>query len=617
MSTPEQIAVEQKKELPLKELSLKNPRKRWSDSIPVWIRVFWKKSVASSLSGNPQYHTIIPQTKNHTSWTLGAQPDSTTIKKVYDEEEEPQKKVHIVSMLAAGERVITEGDKIFAEGGPAIKIDIMPWFDHGALNLITGKNQTVQSMRAFQGRFYDDFKYDEVKKIPPKKKFYCHCMAGRSRSFLETMAFIYFYPDKEKLFDFENWPQKMREKIPADLPDLQKRLRDNPSFYEIGEFVKIQRPKVKTFETLDGDQAGLVGLMALSRAAEDKEFKEIKNKREINIGRLYRDARDIGLMLQAPLDRGFREDADLEAQVENLEVVYQAYKESGINLLKAMIVPVGLKQIVNPEETFEANFNNLSSSQQARFGILVKNLEGKGYDLQLPKNSLEYAEIAVKQTKKLTAGDEVELLRAFGSGGLSFTYEDVVKKILTGSGLDRHNAGIQLAELFHVIGSNDVFAQDKVYAPFIKAIKGNVLSYGEQFNFINRLDELNDKFGVEVFAEQILTNYKKRWFPVFNKNLSAEQIKILEKAVSASKNEQKNEGLQEKKPEGGVVPGTDFAAICSCLHKELPNITAPKSQLGSHRLQAYEQIKEANNIAGRDKKLDPEDSQARRGMTIS
>jgi hypothetical protein len=416
-------------------------------------------------TSNNHHDLLIPETENHAAWILGAQPSELTISDI--EGEFTSRRVLIISMLAGKERaIIPPSESVVVKDGAAyiqgkigsrVVVDRTPWGDHGVICLLGDesqpvRNQTVSSMRAYQEVLYPQFNA-----TPPTETFYCHCMAGKSRSFLESMSFFYFYPDKEKLFDFEKWPDEIKDKIPEE---LQKRLRDNPSFSDIIEYISLRRPQVKKISKMDGDQAGLLGLMSLAKAAKDG--LRITYGGRIAEARLLKDAQHIGLMLKAPLDKAFRDPEDRKIQEENLVSVYKKFQEHksqpGINLLMAMVVPID--KAVDPKkynniEEFEKIFKNLSPNEQARFAILLRRLELENdptIDLgELRGRSLEYAKIAAKNARKLSAGDQVELLRTFGSEWCDLNYADVVKKIHGGNGVDRYNATIQLAELLNAV----------------------------------------------------------------------------------------------------------------------------------------------------------------------
>jgi hypothetical protein len=158
------------------------------------------------------------------------------------------------------------------------------------------------------------------------------------------------------------------------------------------------------------------------------------------------------MMLKYPLDSGFRDSVDREEQERNFVSAYKAYDSKIINLLTAMVIPID--EEVNSsldEKEFENYFNRLKPGEQARCAILMQKLEQGECDLSpLTKGSLHYAGIAAQNAKKLSSGDQIELLKAFRSlPGLS--YEDVLKKTLKGKPTDRYNAGIKLAELERMI----------------------------------------------------------------------------------------------------------------------------------------------------------------------
>ena len=517
---------------------------------------------------------IIPRTKNHGAWILGAQLLEGELQRRRAENRDPKTGLSIpvvrVSMLTDREMVKHPTEK-------SEEVVRLRWFDHGTLDVTTGKNQTVREMSEFQSRL-------RTKLTAEQADVYCHCMAGRSRSLFQTIAYMYYHPDQEKLLDVDDpaweplWEkareqalrnlveEKVREelaqagktspsikevkklvkermknveeslKTAANLrvEDLKKRLKDNPSITDIGELVRLQRPTAKPLEKLDGDQGGLLGLMALDKMTQDG-CKLIKERAG---DRLLRDAQNIGFSLVAPLDRGFRDEQDLKEQDRKFVVAYNAFKDRDVNLLMAMVVPV--KETVGKEynqvETFAANFAKLKPSEQARFAILMKRLEDAGADLSpfAKGDALHYAErvIISKDAKKLTAGDYVELLRAFGEKKeKGFSYEGAVEKILKGNSVDKHNAGIQLAELAHIAsqrGDQPAVIKD--------ALAGNKLSEVEKQAFLSHLHELNDpsieeyskiifkkevKERVVLNEEQALRQFKD-WFNGARKGLSLE-----------------------------------------------------------------------------------------------
>ncbi len=87
-------------------------------------------------------------------------------------------------------------------------------------------------------------------------------MAGKGRSLVETIAFIFFYPNKEKLFDFGNWPKGITRKIPED---LKKCLKNNHSVNDIYEYVRLRRPNVKKPSKIDSNQTKLLKIIELHK----------------------------------------------------------------------------------------------------------------------------------------------------------------------------------------------------------------------------------------------------------------------------------------------------------------------------------------------------------------
>lgn len=430
---------------------IKNPRSRLIDFIPKQFKVWWKANIPI-IGGNRLYHTIIPATSNHHRFILGAQPRISDLLQISNQ---GLCKIHIISMLSKSESIIND-----ANSYSFLCFHYKPWLDHGIINLDVQldellRNETVESIREFQegcnnksGLYQEFFISRNIFKNVNNCIFYCHCMAGKSRSFLEVLAFLYLYPEKEKLFDFENWPEKYTKKI--SVIGLNEYLRDNPSISEIAKFVNFQRPQTRTIMNMDGDQSGLLGLLTLDKWAHDLEFNSniIKNR---DIKRRLIDMQNIGLMLKAPLDQGFRAPSDRERQEKNLMLVYQAYKNEKINLLMAMIISLN-EQITldNYEKEFEINFRKLSANEQARFAILLSKLEDNpSLDLKPLHNAEYYAKIAVEKSKKLTAGDQIELLSTFKNiPGIS--YNDVINKLRYGSKIDRYNAEIQLTRLQNI-----------------------------------------------------------------------------------------------------------------------------------------------------------------------
>ncbi len=491
----------------------KNPYKRVSDSIPVWVKIFWKSKV-SPLIGNPYYHEIFP------GFYLGAQPNRSTIENLSIGQGGEKRTVNIVNFLTRGEIKPIDNTE-------EINSSFLPVRDHNLIYAKTGKNLTVDEILDFLNKLY------EQKQNNPSSIFYFHCMAGRSRSFVGTMAFAYFHPNQQELFSGRWLGENKISK------DLKERLQNNHSFSDIAEFIKLLRPKVKAISKMDGDQAGILGLMSLRKFADDGE-KIIAGR---GYERLLKDAQNIGLMLKSPLDYAFRNENDRKQQEDNLNKVFQIFQNQQVNLLKVMIVPISKAVEPNDYSTSESlkeNFSKLKPSEQARFAVLLKGLEGRYHSsfLNMDNRSIDYAKEAIKNVDQLTVGDQVELLRSFGAKELQLNYKDVADRILKGSSIDRYNSGLQLAELL-TVAINNKNNDFEAYATTIFA--KNLLSRDEQLNFLARLSEKGNIL-VEPFnsyAEKVKKNCQGVWFRFFNRSMSD---KLLERIGDLT-------GQFEKKPE--------------------------------------------------------------------
>lgn len=419
-----------------------NPRKIISDQIPVWIKVFFKEIFKET-----HHNTIIPANNSHGAWILGAQPSEGTLRELSE-----KKSIHIVSMLHDDEMVVKDDD-LPQISSNTIQRTRIPWFDHSAMNIHTGKNICVTDLMQEQDRIAIGINTD----------IYCHCMAGKSRSFVETI--VYLYRNHNALFDFNSWPPEMCNRIPKD---LYKKLQTRPTMSDIAEFVAIQRPGVHPLVKLDGDQAGLLGLVALH--VEAGKLQDDNNK--ITDGQhIERLAKDIGLVLYAPLDNAFREKSDRQEQEANFnkifnacgtdenkelllrQIVIQQAKLSDKSLLTRFKRFFDISHIQSESTDFQECFKRLKPSQQARFIISLKELKiplptGQG---ELLRVLAECKKIVFDNASKLPAGDQVELLRSFGSDTeFKLNYKDVANKIVNGTEIDKHNAGIQLANVLNL-----------------------------------------------------------------------------------------------------------------------------------------------------------------------
>ena len=412
-----------------------NPYGCLSDFISPRLKVLWKSKIAP-LVGRAYYHEIIPETPNHYAWYLGAQPTEAIINELLISQK--AKGAHLISMLTEQEKLIHDNSQSVIDG--RIIFHLCPWYDHSYLNVMTGKNQKISEWVDFQcnlSKYF--FKNNTVFPVRDDRRiFYCHCMAGRSRSFIETLAFIYFYSNKYELFDFAYWPQKKLLKS-----DLMGRLENYPSCSDLGKFIKGERSQVKMLIAMDGDQIGILGLMVLYKYASEEGAKIISNR---DFCRLLNDAKEIGFILRAPLDCGFRDLNDGLDQRDQLVTVYQRFYARGVNLLFAMIADWDCNLDRRKfSDRFERRFRRLTPSAQIRFAILMKGLEDHGCDLfPFTYSSAHYAAMAIEKPEKLTTGDRIELLKTFEG---YYDYTGIVNGILNGNKIDRYNSKLKLAEL--------------------------------------------------------------------------------------------------------------------------------------------------------------------------
>ncbi|CAL7961627.1 conserved hypothetical protein [Gammaproteobacteria bacterium] len=397
------------------------------------IRTFLKNKSAT------HHNTIIPPIENRGTLILGAIPTQAMLDRI--SMENSGLAVTRVSLLADDEESSTD----YEVTQKSIHLSL---FDHSSMDANTGTNMTLAEVQKKMGEVADGMNAGNV--------VYFHCMAGYTRSCFGVVIFLYLHPEF--------------------LKGVNGEFGEPPSLQEIASFVKKQRPEVTVLDDLKSEQKGLLGIVALNQYSEILQSQKAEDL-NLDANKAKRIAQDIVFMLHAPLDRGFRDESDRTKQEENLAELYKIYKQAGHNLLLNML-PLG-------------RFGQFSPSEQAHFAILAQSLVSRGVvtkegleaDLGCPLSTL--VQKATENHSKLTSGDQVELLRTFGSD-VRFNFADVVAKIVAGNSIDRHNAGIQLAELLRVAKDNNLLPNDKkIIERFV-----DKLNTEEVRSFDNRLVQL-------------------------------------------------------------------------------------------------------------------------------
>lgn len=402
------------------------------------LRIFVKNRSAT------HHNTIVPVTEKRGTLILGAVPTQSMLDKI--SEENGGLKVARVSLLTSDEESSINYDV-------TQKSIHMSLFDHSAMDAKTGENITLAEVKS---------KMDEVAgEMNAGNVVYFHCMAGHSRSCFGVTSFLYLHPEF--------------------LAGVSGNFGNPPSLQEIASFVKQRRPEVTELEGLKSGQKGLLGIIALNQHCERLRSRK-EGDLNLDVNTVKRITQDIAFMLHAPLDHGFRDESDRTKQEENFAELYTACKQAGHNILLNLL-PEGLGTL--------ERFNQLSPSEQAHFAILAQNLVSRGavtqsdLEAELGCSLVMLAQKAAESRSKLTAGDQVELLRSFGVGaGLGFT--DIAARIVAGNSVDKYNAGVQLAELLHVAQENNLLPGDKkVIERFVDQLSAKELS-----DFENRLIRL-------------------------------------------------------------------------------------------------------------------------------
>jgi|GEM_PF-3213383 len=447
-----------------------NPYRKWHDIIPIWIKILYKEGIkkriayackqwiksliynkiknhtirASFLNSNKintHHNLIIPMTKSHSAWILGAQPSKMTIDELKYQNENT---IHIVGIIMLEEYLLNlikleKKNKIRLFYTAQIKNEnnilcsILEIFDHSTLKR-TGNNITIEEMQYFQ-KYLRQYFYSH------KITFYCHCMAGKSRSFIETIAFIFYMPDKNQLFDFTDqaW-------INAGIyipQNLKERLIDNPSISDISEFIQLSRKNVKKLWELEPNQAGLLGLMSLHKAVHS-------GLRKNNKFRLLKDAQNIGMILK--LDSTFEVTHHKKKYNQYLQDIFQEYQKIKINLLIAMITPINEEIDINTyTQSFIEKYLHITPTEQLHFAIYLHELERiPALDLGCLRGmSIKLAKIASKNSYKFNINDQIEFLKIFGPN-IYLEYYDPIKKIIFNMKINNINKKHFITQLIQI-----------------------------------------------------------------------------------------------------------------------------------------------------------------------
>ncbi|MEI8054450.1 MAG: hypothetical protein WCH10_00395 [bacterium] len=410
-----------------------SPYARWYNAQKLTpIRAFLESKSAA------HHNTIIPPIGNHGALILGAIPTQAMLDRISSEN--GGLTVTRVSLLTNDEESATD----YEVTQKSIRLSL---FEHSSMDASTGTNIALVEVQQKMDEVADGLSAGNV--------VYFHCMAGHTRSCFGVITFLCLHPEF--------------------LKGVSEELGEPPSLQEIAALVKKQRPEVTVLDDLKSGQKGLLGVVALNQYSKTENLN-------LDANRAKRIAQDAVFMLHAPLDRGFREKSDRTKQEENLAKLYKTYEQAGYNFLLSML-PEGVGML--------RRFGQLSPSEQAHFVILAQGLVSMGAvtkeDLEkdLGYHLLALVHKATENCSKLSAGDQVELLRAFGVGA-GFDFADVAARIVAGNSIDRHNAGVQLAELLRIAKDNDLLPDsEKPVEYFI-----GQLSVEETRNFSSRLVQL-------------------------------------------------------------------------------------------------------------------------------
>ncbi len=287
---------------------------RWYDRIPARLKISfkrWSGWITGSgcwqeiISAEPRAHSSSDQTiaasasklTDHgitglrPAWCLGIQPDRVLLQQLTRQYGD---QLQLVSIITRSELLID--DQELARQWPGCDRWLYALYDHSVCSPRDGINQ---SLYAFQQQLAQ---IHQLWQASTKPVFYCHCMAGRGRSFLFLLAWMLYYyiPEHPELAD--------------------------PNLSQLANFIQQRRPAAFGLQKLEGEQTGFAGLLALDWLVQ----KPLIWWQQRDSARLQNDLQCAGLALQATLDTTFRTASDLAAQQQQVGQLWQRAQQLAI-----------------------------------------------------------------------------------------------------------------------------------------------------------------------------------------------------------------------------------------------------------------------------------------------
>ncbi len=246
---------------------------RWHDWIPAAVKVGFKRLFWPIGSA---YQTVVSGGGQRADWLLGMQPDRVLMRQL----EKRYGRIQLISILTDRELIVT--DKELEQCWPNWLRWRHVWYDHSVCSPIDGRNQSVASFKRRLASVYGLWLLSDC------SIWYCHCMAGRGRSFLFLLAWLLFYGDKVG----------------------DQYLPEAANIAELAGLIVGRRSQVFGLAGLEGEQLGFAGLLALDWLV-GKSLNWWQRRDPI---RLQLDLQCVGLALAATLDSTYRRAEDLAAQ---------------------------------------------------------------------------------------------------------------------------------------------------------------------------------------------------------------------------------------------------------------------------------------------------------------